>query len=67
MEYYVALSKKCERAMAVDADSTEKAIKLALARLKDEGDYDHWSVDDAYVVEHHATAMSPSDEAAAAA
>jgi hypothetical protein len=56
MEYYVALSKRCEQALAVEADTAEEAGRKAQDELKARGDYDAWTVDEAYVVEHHATA-----------
>ncbi len=55
-DYYVAVSKRCERALTVQANSDEEAAKIALAELRAEGDYDEWHVDEAYTVKHHATA-----------
>jgi len=54
-EYYVALSKRCERAVSVEASSPLEAYRVAQDELKAQGDYDHWDLDEAYVVEHHAT------------
>lgn len=62
--YYVALHKRCERAMSVEADDEFRAGEIALARIKAEGDYDDWTVDEAYVVHHRATGQSPADQAA---